>query len=102
MESGDAPTDATLDDLAPLLAELLSDLTERQREIGRLILVDGVRRSEAAERLDVRRATISVAAERAHLRSIERLARRLTAIFAEGAGRAAAGTDPVGSAERLA
>lgn len=102
MESGDPPTDATLDDLAPLLAELLSDLTERQREIGRLILIDGVRRSEAAERLDVRRATISVAAERAHLRSIERLVRRLTAIFSEGAERAVAGLDAVASAERSA
>lgn len=94
MTSGDASTDEALDDLAPLLAELLADLTERQREIARLVLVDGLRRSEAAERLDVKRATISVAADRAHLRSIERLASRLATMFAEGAARAAAAARP--------
>jgi DNA-binding CsgD family transcriptional regulator len=73
--SGDPPTDELLDGLAPLLGELLGDLTTRQREIAWLILVEGLRRSEAAERLHVSRATISVAADRAHLRSIGELAR---------------------------
>jgi hypothetical protein len=73
--SGDPATDALLDVLAPLLGELLADLTKRQREIAWPILVEGVRRSEAAERLHVSRATISVAADRAHLRSIGDLAR---------------------------
>ena len=72
--TGDPPTDGLLDGLAPLLGELLADLTDRQREIGRLILIDGLRRAEAAERLRVSRATISVAADRAHLRSIGELA----------------------------
>ena len=73
--SGDAATDALLEGLAPLLGELLADLTDRQREIAWPILVDGLRRSEAAERLRVSRATISVAADRAHLRGIGELAR---------------------------
>jgi DNA-binding CsgD family transcriptional regulator len=73
--SGDPATDALLDVLAPLLGELLADLTKRQREIAWPILVEGLRRSEAAERLHVSRATISVAADRAHLRSIGDLAR---------------------------
>jgi DNA-binding CsgD family transcriptional regulator len=80
--SGDAPTDATLDTLAPLLGELLDDLTDRQREIAWPLLVEGRRRSEAAARLGVSRATVSVAADRAHLRSIGDLAgviRRLLA-----------------------
>lgn len=72
--SGDAPTDDLLDGLGPLLGELLADLTDRQREIAWLLLVEGLRRSEAAERLNVSRATVSVAAERAHLRSIGELA----------------------------
>jgi len=73
--SGDPETDSLLDGLAPLLGELLADLTDRQRVIARLLLVDGLRRSEAAERLGVSRATVSVAADRAHVRSIGDLAR---------------------------
>jgi hypothetical protein len=84
ISSGHEDTDRLLDDLAPLLAELLGDLTTRQRVIGRLLLVEGLSRSEAAERLHVSRATISVAADRAHHRSIGRLARALETLFATG------------------
>jgi DNA-binding CsgD family transcriptional regulator len=80
--SGDAPTDELLDGLGPLLGELLADLTDRQREIAWLLLVDGLRRSDAAERLGVSRATVSVAADRAHLRSIGELARVLQTLLA--------------------
>jgi hypothetical protein len=80
--SGDAATDALLEGLAPLLGELLADLTKRQREIGWPILVEGLRRSEAAERLHVSRATISVAADRAHLRGIGELARVIGTLLA--------------------
>lgn len=82
--TGDPATDRLLDDLAPLLAELLADLTPRQRAIGQLLLVEGLRRSEAAARLNVSRATVSVAADRAHLRSISRLAHALAALFSGG------------------
>jgi hypothetical protein len=68
--SGHEATDAILDGITPLLGDLLAELTPRQREIGWLLLVEGVRRADAAERLDVSRATISVAADRAHLRWI--------------------------------
>ena len=91
ISTGDAPTDLLVADLAPLLAELLGDLTSRQRVIGQLLLVEGLRRSEVAERLRVSRATISVAADRAHLRSIGRLANALGALFASGV-EAVAGT----------
>jgi DNA-binding CsgD family transcriptional regulator len=79
--SGDTVTDDLLGGLGPILGELLADLTRRQREIAWLLLVEGLRRSEAAERLDVSRATISVAADRAHLRSIGELARVLRALL---------------------
>jgi DNA-binding CsgD family transcriptional regulator len=92
MSSGDPTTDRLLDDLAPLLAELLADLTPRQRVIGRLLLVEGLRRSEAAVRLNVSRATISVAADRAHLRSLGRLAVALATLFASGQQAAAGRT----------
>ena len=80
--SGDAATDELLDGLAPLLGDLLGDLTDRQREIAWLILVEKLRRSETAERLHVSRATISVAADRAHLRSIGELARVVRTMLA--------------------
>src|SRR4051794_17388843 len=80
--TGDAETDELLDGLAPLLGELLADMTRRQREIAWPILVDGLRQSDAAARLGVSRATVSVAADRAHLRSIEALARVLRTLIA--------------------
>jgi hypothetical protein len=73
--TGDPATDDLVEGLAPLLGELLADLTDRQREIAWLLLVERLRRSEVAERLSVSRATVSVAADRAHLRSIGELAR---------------------------
>ena len=84
MSSGDPPTDALLDRLAPLLAELLGDLTTRQAAIGRLLVIEHIRQSEAAERLGVSRATVSVAADRAHIRSITRLASVLRELFRAG------------------
>ncbi len=81
--TGDARADALLDGLAPLLAELLDGLTDRQRIVARAILVDGLRQSEVADRLGVRRATISVTHARARIRSIERLAGAIRAIVAE-------------------
>jgi DNA-binding CsgD family transcriptional regulator len=84
MSSGDPHTDSLLDRLAPLLAELLGDLTERQVAIGRLLLIEGLRQSEVADRLHVSRATVSVAMHRAHIRSITRLASSLRELFAAG------------------
>ena len=80
--SGDPETDDLLDGTAPLLGELLAELTDRQREIAWLILVDGLRRSEAADRLGVSRATISVAADRAHLRELAGLTRVVRTLLA--------------------
>ena len=73
-EIGEQPADTILDAVGPALGELLADLTRRQREIAWPILVEGLRQSDAAARLGVSRATISVATRRAHLRSIADLA----------------------------
>ena len=80
--SGEPATDDVLDGLAPLLGDLLADLTARQREIAWPILVEGLRRSDAAERLAVSRATVSVAADRAHLRGIGELVRVVRTLLA--------------------
>jgi DNA-binding CsgD family transcriptional regulator len=87
--SGDPATDELLDGVAPLLGDLLAELTPRQREIAWLLLVDGLRRADVAERLRVSRATISVAADRAHLRSLGQLADVIRALLARTAPRPA-------------
>ena len=87
--TGDAEADALLAELGPLLPALLADLTARQREVARLILLDDLRRSEAADRLKVSRATVSVIADRARVRHIQGLARALATIYLGGAARAA-------------
>jgi DNA-binding NarL/FixJ family response regulator len=79
---GAEPADTLLAELAPLLAGLLGDLTDRQREIARLMLVEGLRQSTVAERLGVSRATISVMAERARIRRLQGLVAALRLIVA--------------------
>lgn len=81
---GEPRSDELLAELAPLLADLLGDLTERQRAIARLMLVDRLRQSEVAERLGVSRATISVMAERARIRRIDGLLKVVRRIVADG------------------
>jgi DNA-binding CsgD family transcriptional regulator len=91
MSSGDPATDALLDRIAPVLAEMLDDLTRRQMVIGRLLVIERLRPSEAADRLHISRATVSVVADRAHIRSITRLASALRELFATGQDAVAAG-----------
>jgi len=86
--TGEPGADALLADLGPLLPALLAGLTTRQREIGRLILIDELRRAEAAARLNVSRATVSVTADRGRIRHIEGLVRALGTIFRDGVERA--------------
>ena len=87
MSTGEPGADRLLDNLAPLLAELLDDLTPRQRVIARLMLLEGLRQAEVAAELGVARATVSVAYARGRVRPIDRLATALRSIF--GAGRLA-------------
>jgi len=87
MSTGEPGADRLLDNLAPLLAELLDDLSPRQRVIARLMLLEGLRQAEVAAELGVARATVSVAYARGRVRPIDRLATALRSIF--GAGRLA-------------
>lgn len=59
------------------------DLTQRQRQVARLILVDGRRQAQVAAELGVARATISVMTARGHLRSIARLVAAIRLILGE-------------------
>lgn len=86
IRTGDPRSDELLDSLAPLLAELLAGLTERQRTVARLLLVERLRQADVAQRLGIRRATVSVMAGR--LRSIERLVRTLRVVVADASASA--------------
>ncbi len=90
VRSGHPCTDALLDDVAPLLGVLLNGLTDRQRAIGRLLLVEDLRQVDVAARLGIARPTVSVAAERAHVRDIERLSRAIVQLLRIGIDAAAA------------
>lgn len=73
--TADPAVDPLLDDLAPVLGHALDVLSPAQRRVAGLILVDGLRRSQVADRLGVSRATVSVTADRAGVPSLQRLAR---------------------------
>jgi DNA-binding CsgD family transcriptional regulator len=73
--------DSILDDLTPLLPTLLEDLSPRQREIARLVLVEGLRQADVAARLNVSRATVSVAFGRGRIAGIAGLERALHKLF---------------------
>jgi hypothetical protein len=80
--TGDPEADDLLSGIAPVLGDLLEDLTDRQRVIAWPILVEGLRQADAADRFRVSRATISVAADRAHLRAIAELRRVIRTLLA--------------------
>jgi hypothetical protein len=88
--TGRADVDTLLADLAPALVDMLDGLTERQRAVARLALIEDMRQSEVADRLKVRRATISVSFSRARVRPLQRLVAGMRRVYAE-AGTAAAG-----------
>jgi hypothetical protein len=91
MRTGDAEADDLLDGVAPVLGRLLDELTDRQREVARLLLVEGLTQSAAAARLGVRPPTISVVTERARVRDIERLRAATLKLFRMGVERVTAG-----------
>ena len=83
--TGHADVDALLAEITPALAVLLDDLTVRQRVVARLLVVDRLRQVDAAEHLRIARPTVTVAADRAHLREIEGLGRAVTRLVRMGA-----------------
>jgi DNA-binding CsgD family transcriptional regulator len=82
VKTGEPGADRLLDGLAPVLGEMLAELTPRQRRVAWLVLVENLRQAEVADRLGVSRATISVAHARGHIRSIGRLVAALRTVVA--------------------
>jgi hypothetical protein len=90
LRTGEAEADALLAGMAPALMDMLEELTPTQRHVARLAVIEGLRQSEVAERLKVRRATISVSFARARVSSLEALAgaiRRVCTGVTAGEGR---------------
>jgi len=86
-QTGDPDADAYLAGTAPVLAAIIERMTDRQRQVARLALVDGLRQSEIAERLGVARPTVSVIIARGDVRNLARLAGAVRAIWAGGVER---------------
>jgi DNA-directed RNA polymerase specialized sigma24 family protein len=92
VRTGRSDVDELLADMTPALVDLLEGLTARQRAVARLALIEGLRQSEVAERLGVRRATISVSFGRAKVQSVQRLVAAIWRIYAS-----AGSADPKGA-----
>ena len=90
--TGDAAADAILAGTSPVMAAIIERMTDRQRQIARLALVDGLRQSEIADRLEVARPTVSVSYARADVRNLARLIGAQRLIWAEGVDRVIAGS----------
>lgn len=108
MTTGRANVDELLADMTPALADLLEGLTFRQRAVARLALLEGLRQSEVAERLGVRRATISVSFGRARIQSLTGLVAAIRRVYGmedssgNSNGNPTWASDPVASASSAA
>jgi len=91
VRTGDAEMDELLDGVAPILGRILDALTARQREVARLLLIEGLTQAATATRLSVKAPTISVAAERARVRDIGRIRGATVKLFRMGIERVGAG-----------
>jgi hypothetical protein len=92
--TGRPDVDSLLADLTPALADMLDGLTDRQRTVARLALIEDLRQSEVADRLHVRRATISVSFNRARVRSLQRLVAGIRRVYSSEPADPAIGTTP--------
>jgi RNA polymerase sigma factor (sigma-70 family) len=84
--TGRPDVDSLLADLTPALVDMLDGLTERQRTVARLALIEDMRQSEVADRLKVRRATISVSFSRARVRPLHRLVEGIRRVYSSDSG----------------
>ena len=85
--TGDPEADALLDGTAPVLAAIIDDMTDRQRLVARLALVEGLRQADIAERLEIARPTVSVSYSRGDVRNLERLVGAIRTIWSQGLAR---------------
>lgn len=96
--TGDPFADGLLEQVAPVLASLVDRMTDRQREVLRLQVVDGLLQEEIADRLDVSQPAVSQALARAGARDVARLTAAVRTLLRDGIRRSLAG-GPVGPQE---
>jgi DNA-binding CsgD family transcriptional regulator len=85
--TGDPEADALLAGTAPVLAAIIDGMTDRQRTVARLALLEGLRQAEIAAQLRVSRPTVSVSYARADVRNVERLLGAVRTIWSLGLAR---------------
>jgi hypothetical protein len=85
-QTGRQGADLLLDDVAPVVTAHIDRMTDRQREVARLMLVDGLRQAEVADVLRIKRPTVSIAYRRGDVRSLGRLLNGVRAIWRDGLG----------------
>ncbi len=90
IQTGQTEVDELLAGMTPALADMLEGLTPRQRAVGRLALIEGLRQSEVADRLGVRRATISVSFGRARVQTLQRLVAAIRKVYSSAGASAGA------------
>jgi RNA polymerase sigma factor (sigma-70 family) len=92
--TGDPGSDRLLEAIAPVLGDMLARMTIRQRTVARLLLVEGRRQAEVAERLGISRQTVSVNVARSRLRSLARLSAAVSAVYSDAVGDARVAEGP--------
>ncbi len=89
--TGDPAADGLLGDIAPVLASMVDRMTDRQREVLHLQMIDGLRQEAIAERLRVTQPAISGVLARAGARDVARLASAVRTLMGDGIRRALTG-----------
>lgn len=85
IDTGRKEVDSLLEDMAPALFEMLDGMNARARIVARLALIEGLRQSEVADRLGVRRATITVSFAAASIRPLQGLVAAMRRIYGSAA-----------------
>ena len=85
--TGDAQADVLLDDVAPVLASLIDRMTDRQREVLHLQVIERMRQEAIAERLGVSQPAISGLLARGGARDVARLTAAVRTLLTDGSRR---------------
>lgn len=83
-ETGHPANDALLADVAPVLASLVDRMTDRQRQVLHLQVIDGLRQEAIADRLGVSQPAISGLLSRAGARDVARLTAAVRTLLVDG------------------
>jgi len=82
--TGDPAADALLDQVAPVLASLVNRMTDRQREVLHLQVIDALRQDAIADRLGITQPAVSGVLARAGARDVARLTAVVRTLLGDG------------------